>query len=204
MRKYSESEFIGNKKKLTEIKKRFQIDKFNNILNSPKKYPSGRPDKSKIFDIFDVLEKITDVDISFFDEFTIKIGLKNFFKKINNNLVYEPIIGFIHDDSYFITNREYGLLKCVLNNKKDFQYYLISSDWFTKGSPPQGDVICKNFLNLNQKIDEKKLLKILYDKFKESYNYGKIIAQDVYFFKKLKWSKEKLKKYIRNTDVKFH
>ena len=132
MRKYSESEFIGNKKKLTEIKKRFQIDKFNNILNSPKKYPSGRPDKSKIFDIFDVLEKITDVDISFFDEFTIKIGLKNFFKKINNNLVYEPIIGFIHDDSYFITNREYGLLKCVLNNKKDFQYYLISSDWLLK------------------------------------------------------------------------
>ena len=46
--------------------------------------------------------------------------------------------------------------------------------------------------------------KDLYDKFKQSYNNGKIIAQDVYFFKKLKWSKEKLKKYIRNTDVKFH
>ena len=205
MLKYSESELIGNKKKLTEIKKKFQVDKFNSVLNSPRKYPSGEINTSKHFDIFDVLEKMTKIDITFFDEFTIKLGLINFFKKISTNLVYEPIIGFIHDDeTYYITNREYGLLKCVLNNKKDFQYYLISSDWFSKGSPPQGDVICENFLNLNQKIDEKKLLKILYDKFKKSSNHGKITAQDVYFFRKLKWSKEKLKKYIWNTDVKFH
>ena len=69
MAKYSESELIGNKKKLTEIKKRFQVDKFNSVLNSPRKYPSGVINSSKHFDIFDVLEKVTKVDISFFDEY---------------------------------------------------------------------------------------------------------------------------------------
>ena len=204
MLKYSEGELIGNKKKLTEIKKKFQVDKFNSVLNSPRKYPSGKINTSKHFDIFDVLEKETKVDITFFDEFTIKLGLINFFKKISTNLVYEPIIGFLHDEPYFTTNREYGLLKCNLKNKKDFQYYLISSDWFSKDSFPQGYVTCTNYFKLNQKILNKELLKILFDEFKRSYHHGKIIAKDVYFFKKLDWSKEKLKKYIRNNDVKFH
>ena len=203
MLKYSESELIGNKKKLTEIKRKFQVDKFNSVLNSPRKYPSGKINTSKHFDIFDVLEKMTKVDITFFDEFTIKLGLKDFFKKISTNLVYEPIIGFLHDEPYFIVNREYGLLKCNLKNKKDFQYYLISSDWFRKDSFPQGDVTCTNYFKLNQKILNKELLKTLFDEFKRSYQYGKIIAKEVYFFRKLDWSKEKLKKYIKNDDVKF-
>ncbi len=96
------------------------------------------------------------------------------------------------------------MLKCNLKNKKDFQYYLISSDWFNKDSIPQGDVTCTNYFKLNQKIINKELLKILFDEFKRSYHHGKIIAKEVYFFRKLDWSKEKLKKYIRNTDVKFH
>ena len=106
MLKYSESELIGNKKKLTEIKKKFQVDKFNSVLNSPRKYPSGKINTSKHFDIFDVLEKETKVDITFFDEFTIKLGLINFFKKISTNLVYEPIIGFLHEEPYFTTTLE--------------------------------------------------------------------------------------------------
>ena len=32
--KFSDSEFLGDKKKLKEIKKSFNIDEFNNILNS--------------------------------------------------------------------------------------------------------------------------------------------------------------------------
>ena len=33
-KKYSDAKFIGDRKKLTEIKKKFKIDKFNKILNS--------------------------------------------------------------------------------------------------------------------------------------------------------------------------
>ena len=62
----------GDKRKLTEIKKKFKIDQFTKILDS-KDNPS----------IFSTLEEITKVDISIDDEFTNKIGLVNFFKKIS-------------------------------------------------------------------------------------------------------------------------
>jgi len=203
--KYSEDKFIGDKIKLTEIKKKFNIDKFNSILNSPKKHPSGIiKDAKERFSIFDALGEMSKVDISFFDGFTIKASLKNFFKRISNDLVYEPVIGFIHDQPYFTNNIEFGLLKCILNKKKDFHYYLIHSSWFNKDSIPQGDVDCKNCFNFNDKIDEKKLVKILYDEMRWSYKYGKIIAENVYFFKKLNWSKDKLKKCIKNSNVVFH
>ena len=39
---------------------------------------------------------------------------------------------------------------------------------------------------------------------KWGYKHGKIIAENVYFFKKLNWSKEKLKKCIKNSNVAFH
>ena len=69
----------GDKQKLTEIKKKFKIDQFTKILDS-KDNPS----------IFSTLEEITKVDISIDDEFTNKIGLVNFFKKISNQLTYAP------------------------------------------------------------------------------------------------------------------
>ena len=62
----------GDKKKLTEIKKIFKIDKFNKILNS-----------DEGIDIFEVIETITKIEINMFDEFHTKMGLVKFFKKIN-------------------------------------------------------------------------------------------------------------------------
>ena len=60
----------------------------------------------------------------------------------------------------------------------------------------------KNCFDLNQIIDEDKFLKILYEEIKWNWP-SKIIADEVYLFRKLKWSKEKLKKSIKNKDVKF-
>jgi hypothetical protein len=52
--------------------------------------------------------------------------------------------------------------------------------------------------NLNEKIDNKKLFNSLDNHLKKSKN--KFTANKVYFFKKLNWSKEKLKKYINKKD----
>jgi len=184
---------LEDKRKLTEIKKIFKIEKFNKILHIKERGS-----------IFDALEKISKIDISFFDSFHIKMGLVKFFKKISHNLVYEPIIAFYHHDYPNLTNSiELGLLKCVLNKKGDFQYYYINSDWFARGVP-QGDVDFENLFNLNETIDNKKLLDIMNTKIKLTSKYSKIIAQEVYLFKKLNWSKEKLKKCIRNSNVVFH
>ena len=47
---------------------------------------------------------------------------------------------------------------------------------------------------MNEKIDNKKLFNSLDENIKKSKN--KFTANKVYLFKKLNWSKEKLKKYI--------
>ena len=91
-------------------------------------------------------------------------------------------------------------MKCILNKKKDFQYYIISNSWYSKGvSFPQGNVTCRNFFNLNQEIDDKKLLEIMYGIMK--LNKDKIIAQTIWLYKKLKWSEEKIKQYVKNSNV---
>ena len=58
----------GDKRKLTEIKKTFKIDKFNKILNS-----------DEGIDIFKAIETISKIEITMFDEFHTKIGLTKFF-----------------------------------------------------------------------------------------------------------------------------
>ena len=55
---------LEDKRKLTEIKKIFKIEKFNKILHFEERGS-----------IFDALEKISKIDISFFDSFHIKMGL---------------------------------------------------------------------------------------------------------------------------------
>ena len=182
---------LEDKRKLIEIKKVFKIEKFVKLLDSKERES-----------VFDALEKVTKIDISFFDGFSTKLGLVNFFKKISNNLIFEPVIAFAYDDFPNLSNHiEFGLLKCVLNKKKDFKIYLINSSWFSKGIP-DGDIMTKNCFNLNQIIDEDKFLKILYEEIKWNWP-SKIIADEVYLFRKLKWSKEKLKKSIKNKDVRF-
>ena len=182
----------GDKRKLTEIKKKFKIDQFSKILNS-KDSPS----------IFSTLEEITKVDISIDDEFTSKIGLVNFFKKINNQLTYAPLIAFAADNEICSNFLELGLLKCTLNKKNDFQIYLIKSDVYSKVIS-YGDVYSYNYFELNKEPEENQLLKILYDEIKKSSKM--LYAEDIYFFTKLKWSKAKLKKFVKTTDKKlvFH
>ena len=103
---------LGDKRKLTEIKKTFKIDKFNKILNS-----------DEGISIFKAIETITKIELDILDEFT-KMGLAKFFKKISNQLEYEPIIRFDYNDyESYSENSEYGLLKCILNKKGDFQDY---------------------------------------------------------------------------------
>ena len=183
----------GDKRKLTEIKKTFKIDKFNKILNS-----------DEGIDIFKAIETISKIEITMFDEFHTKIGLTKFFKKISNQLEYEPIIRFDYNDfeSYY-ENSEFGLLKCVLNKKRDFQNYLfyfgtVGHDHMNFGVP-DGNMFCKNLFKLNEKIDSKKLLKIMDTQLKRN-SKSKFTASKVRLFKKLDWSKEKLKKYINKKD----
>ena len=190
------------KKKLKEIKKSFNIDEFNNILNSSTSLQIINKKKVKLEDFFEILEKITDVEISFYDEFTVNNteGLPGFLRKISPKFGYEPIISFRYAKDEDINHEEFGLMKCILNKKKDFQYYIISNSWYSKGgSFPQGDVTCRNFFNLNQEIDDKKLLEIMYGIMK--LNKDKIIAQTIWLYEKLKWSEEKIKQYVKNPNV---
>ena len=200
--KFSDSEFLGDKKKLKEIKKSFNIDEFNNILNSSTSLQIINKKKVKLEGFFEILEKITDVEISFYDEFTVNNteGLPGFLRKISPKFGYEPIISFRYAKDEDINHEEFGLMKCILNKKKDFQYYIISNSWYSKGgSFPQGDVTCRNFFNLNQEIDDKKLLEIMYGIMK--LNKDKIIAQTIWLYEKLKWSEEKIKQYVKNPNV---
>lgn len=182
----------GDKRKLTEIKKKFKIDQFTKILDS-----------KDSLSIFSTLEEITKVDISIDDEFTNKIGLVNFFKKISNQLTYAPLIAFAADNEFASNFLDFGLLKCTLNKKNDFQIYLIKSDIYTKGIS-YGDVYSYNYFELNKEPENNQLLKILYDEIKKSSKM--LYAEDIYFFAKLKWSKAKLKKLVKTTDKKlvFH
>ena len=181
----------GDKKKLTEIKKKLKIDKFNKALNSNKNRT-----------IFDLIEDITKIEFSIFDEFTIKMSLAKFFNKMSNQLIYEPIINFKYDSHDYVENSEYGLLKCILNKKGDFQDYLIFysawvGDHMNLGTP-DGTMSPVYIFKLNEKIDNKKLFNSLDNHLKKSKN--KFTASKVYLFKKLDWSKEKLKKYINKKD----
>jgi hypothetical protein len=182
----------GDKRKLTEIKKKFKIDQFTKILDS-KDNPS----------IFSTLEEITKVDISIDDEFTNKMGLVNFFKKISNQLTYAPLIAFAADNEFASNFLDFGLLKCTLNKKNDFQIYLIKSETYTKGIS-YGDVYSYDYFELNKEPENNQLLKILYNEIKK--NSETLYTDDIYFFAKLNWSKARLKKLIKNTDKKlvFH
>ena len=184
---------LGDKRKLTEIKKTFKIDKFNKILNS-----------DQGISIFKAIETITKMELDFLDEFHTKIGLAKFFKKISNQLEYEPIIRFDYNDyESYSENSEYGLLKCILNKKGDFQDYLIfysawAGDHMNLGTL-DGTMSPVHLFKLNEKIDSKKLLKIMDTQLKRN-SKSKFTAGKVYLFKKLDWSKEKLKKYINKKD----
>ena len=183
---------LGDKRKLTEIKKTFKIDKFNKILNS-----------DEGISIFKAIETITKIELDILDEFT-KTGLAKFFKKISNQLEYEPIIRFDYNDyESYSENSEYGLLKCILNKKGDFQDYLIFysawvGDHMNLGTL-DGTMSPVYLFKLNEKIDSKKLLKIMDTQLKRN-SKSKFTASKVYLFKKLDWSKEKLKKYINKKD----
>ena len=183
---------LGDKRKLTEIKKTFKIDKFNKILNS-----------DEGISIFKAIETITKIELDILDEFT-KMGLAKFFKKISNQLEYEPIIRFDYNDyESYSENSEYGLLKCILNKKGDFQDYLIFysawvGDHMNLGTL-DGTMSPLYLFKLNEKIDSKKLLKIMDTQLKRN-SKSKFTASKVYLFKKLDWSKEKLKKYINKKD----
>jgi hypothetical protein len=183
---------LGDKRKLTEIKKTFKIDKFNKILNS-----------DEGISIFKAIETITKIELDILDEFT-KTGLAKFFKKISNQLEYEPIIRFDYNDyESYSENSEYGLLKCILNKKGDFQDYLIFysawvGDHMNLGTL-DGTMSSVYLFKLNEKIDNKKLLKIMDTQLKRN-SKSKFTASKVYLFKKLDWSKEKLKKYINKKD----
>ena len=183
---------LGDKRKLTEIKKTFKIDKFNKILNS-----------DEGISIFKAIETITKIELDILDEFT-KMGLAKFFKKISNQLEYEPIIRFDYNDyESYSENSEYGLLKCILNKKGDFQDYLIFysawvGDHMNLGTL-DGTMSPVYLFKLNEKIDSKKLLKIMDTQLKRN-SKSKFTASKVYLFKKLDWSKEKLKKYINKKD----
>ena len=181
----------GDKKKLIEIKKKLKIDKFNKALNSNKNRT-----------IFNIIEDVTKIEFSMFDEFTIKMSLAKFFNKMSNQLIYEPIINFKYDSYDYSENSEYGLLKCILNKKGAFQNYLIfysawGGDHMNLGTP-DGTMSPVFTFNLNEKIDNKKLFNSLDNHLKKSKN--KFTANKVYLFKKLNWSKEKLKKYINKKD----
>ena len=194
---------FGDKKKLIEIKKKFRIDDFNKILSSKEN------NKQLSIDLFDVISKLTKVEISFFDEFHIEKGIEKLFEKISRNLLTEPIILFRCDDysTNFTSEHYFCLLKCVLNKKSDFKYYLVQSYWFDKGSGVWGDLICEDLFNLNQKISNKELLTIMNLKIKQKSKSSKFIAKEVYLLKKLNWSKATLKKSIlkkRNTNIKFY
>jgi len=194
---------LGDKKKLIEIKKKFKVDDFNKILSSEEN------NKQLWIDLFDVISKLTKVEISFFDEFHIEKGIEKLFKKISHNLLIEPIIIFRYDDynAEFSQEDYFCLLKCVLNKKSDFKYYLIRSYWFDKGAGPQGNLSCENLFNLNQKISNKELLTIMNLKIKQQTKSFKFLAKEVHLLKKLNWSKAILKKSIhkiRNTNIKFY
>ena len=176
----------GDRRKLIEIKKKFKIDQFIKILNS-KENPS----------IFDALEEITKVEISVNDEFTSRMGLIDFSKKISNQLTYVPLITFAAYNESISSLLDFGLLRCILNKKKDFQIYLIKSDIVTKGIP-YGDIVSINYFELNKEPEEDELLKILYKKIKQNEPY----TEDIHLYSELNWSKVKLKKFIKTTDKK--
>ena len=194
---------LGDKKKLIEIKKKFKVDDFNKILSS-----KGNNNQLWI-DLFDVISKLTKVEISCFDELHIEKGIVKFFEKISHNLLIEPIIQFWYTDyrTDFSTEHYFCLLKCVLNKKNDFKYYLVQSYWFDKGAGVQGDLICEDLFDLNQKISNKELLTIMNIKIKQKSKSSKFFAKEVHLLKKLNWSKAILKKSIqkiRNTNIKFY
>ena len=194
---------LGDKKKLIEIKKKFKVDDFNKILSS-----KGNNNQLWI-DLFDVISKLTKVEISCFDELHIEKGIVKFFEKISHNLLIEPIIQFWYTDYHtdFSTEHYFCLLKCVLNKKNDFKYYLVQSYWFDKGAGVQGDLICEDLFDLNQKISNKELLTIMNFKIKQKSKSSKFFAKEVHLLKKLNWSKAILKKSIqkiRNINIKFY
>ena len=194
---------LGDKKKLIKKKKKFKVDDFNKILSS-----KGNNNQLWI-DLFDVISKLTKVEISCFDELHIEKGIVKFFEKISHNLLIEPIIQFWYTDyrTDFSTEHYFCLLKCVLNKKNDFKYYLVQSYWFDKGAGVQGDLICEDLFDLNQKISNKELLTIMNFKIKQKSKSSKFFAKEVHLLKKLNWSKAILKKSIqkiRNTNIKFY
>ena len=182
---------FGDKKKLTEIKKKFKIEKFDKLLKSENR--TG---------LFDVLKKISNIDISIYDKLTVKSTMQSFFKKISKDLSYEPVIAFYYNDyPNWFNAVEMGLLNCYLNKKKEFNTYLIHKDIFASDMP-QGDIRSINCFKNKGIIEGKILTNIIYKEIKWNYP-SKLDAQEVYLFKKLDWSKEKIKKLIKNSKVKF-
>ena len=182
---------FGDKKKLIEIKRKFRIEKFDKLLKSENR-----------IGLFDVLKKISNIDISIYDEFTVKNKMQGFFKRISKDLAYEPVIAFYYNDyPNWFNAVEMGLLNCYLK-KKEFNTYLIHSDIFA-GDMPQGDIRSINCFKNKGEFDEKLLTNIIYKEIKWNYP-SKIDAQEVYLFKKLDWSKEKIKKLVKNSKIKFN
>ena len=101
-----------------------------------------------------------------------------------------------------VLGKKMGVRK-LMNKKNDFQIYLIKSDIYMKGIS-YGDVYSYNYFELNKEPENNQLLKISYDEIKKSSKM--LYAEDIYFFTKLKWSKAKLKKFVKTTDKKlvFH
>jgi|TARA_B100001964_G_C14010217_1_gene498971 hypothetical protein len=174
-------------KKLIDIKKKFKLDKFIEILNEKERGS-----------IFDAISKSSNIEIDYYDELHRKPNIGVFFNKVNPNLIYEPLIG-IHDsneDNYFAY--EMGLLKINFNQKKNLTFLIKNSD-----SNAQGNVSWKKCFKENENISDEKLLKIASDELNWDYS-SKMPGSEVCLFKKLKWSKDKLKKKFYSSTVKFY
>ena len=94
------------------------------------------------------------------------MGLIDFSKKISNQLTYVPLITFAAYNESISSLLDFGLLRCILNKKKDFQIYLIKSDVYSKGISKAN----KNYFELNKEPENNQLLKILYKKIKLKMN----------------------------------
>lgn len=180
-------------KKFKEIKSKIDIEKFYKELSS-----------QKFIDIFDVIKKITNVDISDPDEHLITIdGLYDFFRRVHKDIKYENLLALEYSDSAFNFELMYGLIKVNYNKGKNFKYFFVNYTLIERGLP-QNFLMSEDLFDDDNAPEYKNIPDIVYERIQQKYPdkpKAKRVIHSIH--SKVKFSKEKLKKLIIHDDTQF-
>ena len=180
-------------KKFKEIKSKIDTEKFYKALTS-----------QGFIDIFDVIKKITNVDISDPDEHLItRDGLYDFFRRVHKDIKYENLLALEYSDSAFNFELMYGLIKVNYNKGKNYKYFFIIYTLIERGLP-QNFLMSENLFDDDNVPDYKKIPDIVYDRIQKKYPdkpKAKRVIHSIH--SKVKFSRDRLKELITDDDTDF-